>query len=638
MDDVMASRLPVEVVTHVMRFLSVSDRKEAALVNSIWYEASLDPILQDDVVLHFHALTTNDRTPQITRRNLPHLIVDQFDNSLNSKVIILKSCEQLSQSLQSLSLKSSNITESTFVELLSKCNNLVSLNLSCCNSLFMSGKLLEMNGDMQKLKSVLGSVQNLDLSAIRYMSDSTFNRIVTVCPNLSSLSLGSAQLTFNSSSYMPRGKTKCASSTLLTFDNILEYLKLQSPKMKLLNLSRTALTDDALETLVTLEGLKLEELVLVCCKDISDSGISVICKYQSKLKTIDLKGCVDLTDGAINLMSKNLLVLENLKLGKCRRVSDHSIKQLKHLPCLELVDLSENYLVTSQGLIEGLCGNINIPLVHLNLNCCPSVTDSFILSMCKVVTHLVHLDLGSCFPLTDHSLVTMSKNLKHLRYLRLAWCKEITDLGLLGYERTDGESQDSHEHDEHGKCRCTRKYNSTEIFRKPTGNIHLKNKSGEMEKLVSRHNEVCTLKNLSILRELDLSACPKITDTGLTQVVKFKELRSLNLSMVQITDLTVHSVTSNNPSLEHLSLAQCAALTDDAIECVAKRLPRLTSLDISKCDKLTNKSIQFLKEYSSRLRTLDVSFCENISVAAVDNLETSRNLKNVQKRLLGGSF
>ncbi|XP_060085765.1 F-box/LRR-repeat protein 2-like [Ylistrum balloti] len=634
----MASRLPVEVVAHMMRFLSVSDRKEAALVNRIWYEASLDPILQDDVVLHFHALTASDRAPNITRRNLPHLIVDQFDNSLNSKVVLLKSCQQLSQSLQSLSLKSSNITESTFVELLSQCNNLVSLNLSCCNSLFMSGKLLEMNGDMQKLRSVLGSVLNLDLSAIRYLSDSTFNRIVTVCPNLSSLSLGSAQITFNSSSYMPRGKTMCANSTLLTFDNILEFLRLQSLKIKSLNLSRTALTDDALETLVSLESLDLEELVLVCCKDISDSGISAISKHQAKLKAIDLKGCLELTDAALNLICKNLLALENLKLGKCRRISDHACKQLKHLPCLEMVDLSENYLVTSPGLIEGLCGNINIPLTHLNLNCCPSVTDSFILSMCKVVTNLVHLDLGSCFPVTDLSVVNISKHLKHLRYLRLAWCKEITDLGLLGYEGIDSKTKDLHEHNDHGKCRCTRKYNSTEIFRKPTGDKHSKSMNGEMEKLVSRHDEVCSLKNLSILRELDLSACSKITDTGLTQVIKFKELRSLNLSMVQITDLTVHSVTSNNPSLEHLSLAQCAALTDDAIECVAKRLPRLTSLDISNCDKLTNKSIQFLKEHTRRLRTLDVSFCKNISVSAVDDLETSRNLKNVHKRLLGGSF
>ncbi|XP_069113406.1 F-box and leucine-rich repeat protein 13-like [Argopecten irradians] len=634
----MASRLPVEVVAHMMRFLSVSDRKEAALVNRTWYEASLDPILQDDVVLHFHALTPSERTPQLTRRNLPHLIVDQFDNSHSSKVVLLKSCEQLSKSLQSLSLKSSNITESTFVELLSHCTNLVSLNLSCCNSLFMSGKLLEMNGDMQKLRSVLGSVLDLDLSAIRYLSDSTFNRIVTVCPNLTSLSLSSVQITFNSSSYLPRGQTKCANSSLLTFDNILEYLKLQGPIMKTLNLSRTALTDDTLETLVSLENLQLEELILVCCKDISDSGISAICKHQLKLKKIDLKGCLDLTDGALNLVCKHLMALENLKLGKCRRISDHSLKQLKHLPCLELVDLSENYLVTSHGLIEGLCGNINIPLMYLNLNCCPSVSDSFILSMCKVVTNLVHLDLGSCFPLTDLSVITIAKHLKYLRFLRLAWCKEITDLGLLGYESTEGGSRDPHEHNEHGKCRCTRKYNSTEIFRKPTGDKHTKSVPGEIEKLVSKHDEVCSLKNLSILRELDLSACTKITDLGLTQVVQFKELRSLNLSMVQITDLTVHCITSHNPSLEHLNLAQCASLTDDAIECVAKRLPRLTSLDISNCDKLTNKSIQFLKDYTKRLRTLDVSFCENISVSAVDDLETSRNLINVHKRLLGGSF
>ncbi|KAJ8302518.1 hypothetical protein KUTeg_018914 [Tegillarca granosa] len=630
----------LQIVTHIMRFLSVSDRKEASQVCRIWYEASLDPILQKDIIIRFHALTANNM-PQLPHRKTSHLIMDQFDTSNSAKSVMLNSCKNFGESLQSLSLKASNLTESTFVELLTHCKNLKSLDLSCCNSLFMSGKLLERNSDMQALRKTLKDVKKLNLSSVRYLSDATFNRIVTVCENLESLSLSSSQITFNGEVYLKTGSTKCASSSLLTYGNILEYVRIQAPKLKSLNLSRNSLSNESLQDLVRIKDLNLNELILVGCKDIYDEGIADLCQHQKSLRLLDLSGCIEVSDGCVGLISSNLGNLETLKINKCRRVTDSSIQLLKHMSSLQVLELSEIYQISSTGLIKGICGNVNVSvlLTHLNINCCSLVQDSFILSLCKVVPHLVHLDLGSCFPLTDVSIHAISRSLKCLRYLRLAWCKEITDLGLLGFEATETGNKEIHNHGDNGNCRCTRKYNSTTIFRKPTG---IKNKTPsttDIEALMQNVDNFNKLTNLSGLRHLDLSSCSKLTDLSLTQILKFKELQSLNLSMVHIKDATVFAIAANNPSLEFLAFAQCSAITDAAVEAIAKKIPRLSSLDVSSCDLLTEESIQHLQKHCKRLRCLDVSFCSNISAESVDNLENNvKTLHTVHKRLVGGTF
>ena len=49
------------MVTHIMQYLSVSDRKDAALVCRRWYQASLDPKIQKNLVLSVKSSVTNPR-------------------------------------------------------------------------------------------------------------------------------------------------------------------------------------------------------------------------------------------------------------------------------------------------------------------------------------------------------------------------------------------------------------------------------------------------------------------------------------------------------------------------------------------------------------------------------------------------
>lgn len=631
----MAYKLPPEVITHIMRYLSVADRKEAALVNRVWYDASLDPVLQKDIVIHFYGTMVESRFPNVMRRKMSNLMLDQFDSSLESKSIMLKSCQNFSESLRSLSLKGSNITDGLFVDIMSHCKNLVHLDLSSCNSLFMSGRILELNGDIQKLKDILQNVKVLNLSSIRFLSDATFNRMVTICSNIESLLLASAQITFISDNYLPKGGN--VSNTLLTFSNIFRFIEQQQRKLKSLDLTRTSLSDEALDQIATIQNLELEEIVLSGCKDVTDEGIKSLCENQKHLRTVEVKGCMEISGGALELVAQNLLHLEVLRLSKCRQLNDNAVRSLHCLKSLQVLDLSEIYQLTSVGLLKGLCHTVNEMLTHVNFNCCSNVQDSFIVSLCKSAPNLVHIDIGST-SVTDIGIQAVCKYLKFLKYFRLAWCREISDIGLIGYKNADSDIlEKSRENPEDlGICKCARKYDSHIIFKKPSCLKKEKLSASDLEKMAIDEKTGYSLDCLGRLQDLDLSACRKLTDGSLVHVIKFKELRSLSLTMTNITDITVMAVAAANPSLEHLCLSQCLAITDDSIDAVTKHLPRLTSLDITGCDKLTDKSIHYIQMNCKRLKSLDVSYCKQISPVCVNLLETNmKSIQSVNKRLTG---
>ncbi|XP_067652514.1 F-box and leucine-rich repeat protein 13-like [Haliotis asinina] len=635
----MASKLPTEVISHLMSFLSVSDRKEAALVNTSWYEASMDPALQRDMVVNF---SDTNVTNLRTRRKLTHLVLNHIDNSTSSVTEMVKFFEYMSESLTNLSLKGSNITEGTFVKLLSQCKNLTVLDLTSCNSLFMSGNLLDRKLDVQTLKESLQHVKKLTLASVRFLSDVSFNRILSVCPNVEELSLAHAQITFNSATYYPQGSKVGTNSAVLTFHNILDFVDRQGPKLKSLNLSRTTIANCHLSELARCQNIALEELILVGCREITDSGLGQFCRQQKSLQKLDISSCTDITDSGIAAVATNLTQLRSFKANKCRQMTDNSVKLFKYMSLLESLDLSECYELFSQGTIQGLCSGIQSKLTHLNLSCCTALTDYFVVELTKTVPSLVHLDLGSLFNITDISVHAISKRLKHLRYLRLAWCKELSDKGLLGLEELDDSRYETHVLDGHnGQCRCTRRHSEqgSNIFKKPSGSGGKDKKMsiGDLEAMVKNGGELYSLSNLSGLRTLDLTSCSKFTDFGLKEAIKFKELKSLSLGMVHgMTNESLVAIARNNPSLEDVRVNQCIKITDAAVEALTSKCPRLSHLDVSSCDRLTNHTLYYVQTNCQRLRHLDVSFCSGLTPEAVDKLEgTMKGLHTVHKRLVG---
>ena len=611
-----------------MRFLSVSDRKEGALVCQTWYEASLDPILQHDIIIHFYASSaanSGKAIPSLSKRRLPHLVLSDFDTSLDEKAVVLKSCQHMGTNLKSLSLKGSNITERTFVELLSHCKNLVSLDLSCCNSLFMSGSLLEMNADMQLLRASLSKVLDVNLSSVGHISDVTFNRIMTVCENLEKISLASVHISFSNNLYCKRDVSRVGNNTLLTFQNIMDFVITQQG-LKSLNFSRTQLEDDHLTELVCTPDLKLQELILTGCRNITDDGIVAVCKHQPGMFSLDMRECPDLTNSSLMSIAACLAQLRNLYLNKCKQINDRAVASISKLSKLQKLDLSDCHLVSCSGLIRGLCDTESTSQVtHLNLSC-TDVGDAFVEKACQTLPHLNHIDLGSCFKVTDASVHAIARSLKYLRYLRLSWCSKITDIGLTGASSDHKYITD--ENDNEGK------YGTKVIFRKPT----MKREMREINRTDNTIKPVA-LKNLAGLRYLDLTACKQLTSVGLTQAVQFPELRYLGLGLLpNLTDDGLVHMVFKNPSIEELNLSQSKHITDSSMEIVTRHLVRLHSLNVMGCAELTDKTVAYMRRSCARLRHLDVSFCGGISYYAMDQLETSLlSLITVQRRMIASN-
>lgn len=606
----------LQIISEVMRFLSVSDRKEACLVCHRWYEASLDPMLAKNVVMRVNV------------------------NSASGFIALSKFANRpMSHLVQVLSLKgSSELSHRALATLLSHCHNLESLDLSCCNNLFLSGQLFKQPQDLAKVKDAMGNVKDLNISSIRHMADSTFNRLVSLFPNLRKLSLAGCQIVFHSDLYYPHGTTKFENTAVLTFKNILGYIKRNAKKLTSLDLSRTALYDEALSLIVNAPGLSLEEIAIRGCKEVTNAGITELCCKHTSLLVLDFSLCMDLTDVSLKAVGKYLPSVKSICMKKCGRLTDASVVSLAEMEYLESLQLNECFYISCSGFIRGLCSPKLRRLTFLNLSGCTGINDAFVSELCKSANYLTHLDLASCNRITDFSVHCISKHLIYLRFLSLAWCPKISDFGLLGL--VDENAADFVP--EEGLCRCTRKNLVTNLFNKPE--VKKTKKPVELTEVEAKcrldnDEGMPNISNLTKLRHLDLSLCSKITNTSVKHALIFSELQVLRLNSCHgITDDGFVAIAINIPCLEQLHISQCEHITDISVNALSENLKRLSTLDMSGCDLLTSASMAYLTSYAKRLKNLNVSMCNGITLKSVDQLENSRyGQLLVQKRLVGGA-
>jgi len=555
--------------------------------------------------------------PLLCKRSRLNLVLESIDNSIATRDRVANLDGEVFRRVRSLSLAGCDMTESLFTSLIGSCSALEKLDISRCNALFMTGQLLSKPADSELLSKALAHLRELKIAAIRYISNETFNRLVSTCANLESLSLVGNQIVFHTGKSLWSGKE----SALLTFDNIMCFLEANASQITKLDFSRTSISDEALSSLARIPNLNLSELRLCFCQEITDKGIAALCKVQHSLRLLDLTDCQSITDGSLESICSECDNVRDLRLGKCRRITDLSVCKLKCQHRLRQLDLSACYSVTSRGLSLGLCSTASpmTCLTSLNLGCCSSVSDSFVVEMTCCVPNLTDLDVSSC-SIGNSSLRAISARLMNLRRLRLAWCQELTDAGLLGLADADTDLPHCHGDDEVGNCRCTRRLQSLHIFSPP------KQVSKKPTPPKGEHdlNEVDfrPITNLRSLQLLDLTSCSRITDVSVSKVMSFQELRSLCLSLcTKLTNVSLSAIAAGLPSLEELRLALLGCITDAGVIEMSECLHRLSVLDISSCDQLTDQTIQALFRNTRSLRHLDVSLCTGISGYAADKLE-----------------
>uniref|UniRef100_UPI0037E7DA8C F-box/LRR-repeat protein 14 n=1 Tax=Semicossyphus pulcher TaxID=241346 RepID=UPI0037E7DA8C len=643
-EDIMETpELPLEIIIYILSFLQTSDRKEASLVCHSWYIASQDLSFQKNVTFSFPASALSlELIRGLGRKSRCSLIISQLDGHSMSRLLLLEVGLCLGSKLESLALPGSSITEASLLALLPRLTSLRRLDLRGLDSLFMSGAFLSREEHRQQVRLALSGLEELDLSDLRYLSDLTFNRLTGCTPRLRRLSLAGCHIAFEFDPYRgcPVGAVE-DSSALLSLRNLRRLLTEQKSTLIALDLSRTSITPESLRTVAQVQGLVLEELRLHGCKELTDYSVEVLVKHQPDLQTLDISSCTELTNRSVEATAKGLKSVTHLSLSRDWRITEKGLADLLSLPSLRSLDLSECLHVSGTEIVRGLKGSSGgrAQLETLSLKSCTYIRDLAVFSLTQLLGEtLRELDLTSCVNVTDLSVRAIATYLQRLVILRLGCCKEITDWGLLGMEETTKCDQDQEMGD--SGPRFTRTFGNMGFFKPPRLPFE------ERPKLVT-HDDLEQFKQqagssllaLSRLQELDLSACPKLTDSSITQVLRYPDLHCLSLSMLpEITDASLASVALHCRSLTSLALSQCPGISDRGVAQAAPYLHRLQHLYLSCCNNITDRSLFLLVQHCKRLRTLDISRCQNISITTVDLLQSQLPfLENVHYKFIGGA-
>lgn len=338
-----------------------------------------------------------------------------------------------------------DFSEKSLVGILKHCNKLKTLHISSCRECLMSGRLLDDDSDIRELSGKLKFLQELSLTYNRYLSDALFNKFISICPNINTLSLKGCEISFHCGLYKrfyPNNNViTYASESVLTFLNILHYIISSAKQLKHLDFSHTLIDGTALATISKLEELRLETLKLQNCNQLTITGIRTLTQNQIHLKLLDISFCIRITDVSLVIICKHLRQLESLNIRRCRAVTDFGIQQIQSLRNLRELDISECEQLTSKCITDGLCkesqnnlqsttdddmdlNNINLnvqeadcsnpkndimndKMLKLSLNAL-NIDESCIKSIVKCFPRLRYLDVGYCFiAVTDITIQVM---------------------------------------------------------------------------------------------------------------------------------------------------------------------------------------------------------------------------------------
>ncbi|XP_053459895.1 F-box/LRR-repeat protein 2-like isoform X4 [Nycticebus coucang] len=545
--DAMAESLPLEMLTYILSFLPLSDQKEASLVSRAWYCAAQNALRETNV--RYNIPVSSASLPAIKNlglRGISCISLTDLDGSPTSHQVLQSVAHHMGPHLQSLCLGGGSPTEASFVALILGCPVLRILDLSGCNSLFTSGKLLSQPEMAQSVRRALSGLRELNLAGLRDLADLSFNQLSSCTPSLERLSLAYCHLTFELGPARGSIGPQDSSTSQFSFRNLLRFVKERAGRLHALDLSGTGLPPEALHALGQVTGLQLQELSLHSCRELSTEAVATLCRQQPGLTSLDLSGCSELTDGALLAVSRGLRHLRCLSLGKLRRLTDAGCAALGGLQELQSLNMAECCLVSGKELAQAL-GSVH-----------------------RAPPHLVSLSLAFCSSLKPHP------ELEH----------QLPDLKHLSPE--------------------------------PQGP---------------------SLLMLRALRELDLTACSKLTDASLAKVLQFPQLRQLSLSLLPaLTDMGLVAVARGCPSLEHLALSHCTCLSDEGWAQAANSWPRLQHLNLSSCSRLTEQTLDTIGQACKQLRVLDIAMCSGINMAAVRRFQAQLpQVTCIQSRFVGGA-
>lgn len=111
------------------------------------------------------------------------------------------------------------------------------------------------------------------------------------------------------------------------------------------------------------------------------------------------------------------------------------------------------------------------------------------------------------------------------------------------------------------------------------------------------------------LRELNLSYCDKLTDTGVEHLQKLKELRYLELfQCTKINGKSFKGLSEGCLHLEGIGLNGCESLTDETFLELKPLLNKIKRLNLGFTPNLTIKSMDAIAEYCKNIENFNLSY------------------------------
>lgn len=264
---------------------------------------------------------------------------------------------------------------------------------------------------MVKIGSGLSSLQSLDVSYCRKITDKGLSAIAEGCPDLCVLRLAGCRFV-----------TDKALLTLSMNCHNLEELCLQGCS----NISDTGLISLS-------NGCKrIKFLDLNKCSNVGDAGVSGVARAcSSSLITLKLLDCYKIGADSILSLAEFCQNLETLIIGGCRGISNESIKLLASACKINLknlrMDWCTNISDSSVSCILNDCRNLEA----LDIGCCEEVTDAAFHDIENEgdCLSLKFLKISNCPKISLTSIQILLEKCNLLEYLDVRSCPNITKAG-----------------------------------------------------------------------------------------------------------------------------------------------------------------------------------------------------------------
>ncbi|KAH9833766.1 uncharacterized protein C8Q71DRAFT_860039 [Rhodofomes roseus] len=277
--------------------------------------------------------------------------------------------------------------------------------------------------------------------------------------------------------------------------------------------------------------------------------------------------------------------LESVCLTGVPDVSDRTVVLLaRGTPNLRELDLSGCTLVTDVAILE--LANIATELEEVRLNGLSTLTDPSVSALARSLTNLRELELCDLHLLTPPSIRDIWTFSTRLQRLKLANCVHLTD---RAFPYVPGVLPD----------------HPSSLTTSPLEEPQWTNGSRPPTWLETLPPLIFSLGHkLTHLRFLDISNCPRLTDTAVVGIV-------------------MHA-----PRIQHLNLSACSRLTDNSAEAVST-LQHLHVLALSYVEGLTDSGVVSIVRQCTKLRSVDVSYSSSLTDLAILELGTLPRLQRL---------